>query len=426
MTAAPPRIAIVSYNWPPRNASGTHRPYSWARNWAARGAKVTVLTAKKYDFDEPLDLELAGIPGVEVIETPFLDPARSKLASLLKAAGRQWIRRAKLITKRLRGRSIDLRERWCIAARSVAGEVANRSDLVISTFGPTATHLIASDMKRANPQLRWIADYRDPWSSNIHSEMLESERALEQKRELETIASADLLTTVSAELAQSLSEFSGKRAEVVENGFDISEEVVVANLANRLDKPRRPFRIVHTGMIYSDLRDPEPLLRALAAMRGAGEIGPGDVAVEFYGNLLAPLAPLTANPVYRDFIRIQGHVPRAKALEEQRTANLLLLLETPKTSGTVPAKVYEYLTSGTPVISVGSRKDSAVGKLLQATGGGICLERDVDAIRAVLGGLLRGEAPAWFHPDVEQILIYSRQRRADRMFELIEETLFGA
>ena len=56
------RIVIVTYNWPPRNAIGTHRPYSWARYWSEAGAKITVLTAAKHAFDAPLDLYLPNIP----------------------------------------------------------------------------------------------------------------------------------------------------------------------------------------------------------------------------------------------------------------------------------------------------------------------------------------------------------------------------
>ena len=41
------RITIVTYDWPPRNSIGTHRPYSWARYWCENGQDVTVLTAKK-------------------------------------------------------------------------------------------------------------------------------------------------------------------------------------------------------------------------------------------------------------------------------------------------------------------------------------------------------------------------------------------
>ena len=233
-----PRIVIVTYNWPPRNASGTHRPYSWARYWSNKGAAVTVLTAEKYDFDAPLDLHLEPLPGVEVIQVPWLRSTEEKLATLAKLAGRKWIRRARKVAFRLGKKSVDVRERWAAVARERAFELALDSDVVVSTFGPTATHLIASEMKAANPEICWIADYRDPWSSNIHNDSFERERDSERQRELATIESADLLTTVSSELADSLAQLSGKTVRVVENGFELGETAVRSNVAE--PTPRQP------------------------------------------------------------------------------------------------------------------------------------------------------------------------------------------
>ena len=71
-------ILIVTYNWPPRNAIGAHRPYSWAKYWSALGANVTVLTAKKYSFDAPLDLDLPVINGVHVVNVPYLYGKKEK------------------------------------------------------------------------------------------------------------------------------------------------------------------------------------------------------------------------------------------------------------------------------------------------------------------------------------------------------------
>ena len=66
-----PRIVIVTYDWPPRNAISIHRPYAWARYWSEAGAQVTVLTAIKQPFDEPLDLHMPQLQEVEVIEVPY-------------------------------------------------------------------------------------------------------------------------------------------------------------------------------------------------------------------------------------------------------------------------------------------------------------------------------------------------------------------
>ena len=46
------RILIVSYNWPPRNAIGTLRPYSWAENWAKKGAQLWNTPPQRVLFTE--------------------------------------------------------------------------------------------------------------------------------------------------------------------------------------------------------------------------------------------------------------------------------------------------------------------------------------------------------------------------------------
>ena len=47
-------VVIITYDWPPRNAVSVHRPYSWAKYLAELGVDVTILTAAKRSFDEPL------------------------------------------------------------------------------------------------------------------------------------------------------------------------------------------------------------------------------------------------------------------------------------------------------------------------------------------------------------------------------------
>ena len=63
-------VVIITYDWPPRNAVSVHRPYSWAKYLAERGVDVTILTAAKRSFDEPLDLQLSTLP-VTVLEISY-------------------------------------------------------------------------------------------------------------------------------------------------------------------------------------------------------------------------------------------------------------------------------------------------------------------------------------------------------------------
>ncbi len=65
------KILVITYDWPPRNSIGTHRPYSWAKYWSKLGAEVTVLTSQKKSFDAPLDLTLNELPKVNIIQVDY-------------------------------------------------------------------------------------------------------------------------------------------------------------------------------------------------------------------------------------------------------------------------------------------------------------------------------------------------------------------
>ena len=64
------KIVIISYSCTPRNAISVHRP-SWARYWSENGHEVTVLTAKKQSYDQPLDLDFPILDKVKVIELSY-------------------------------------------------------------------------------------------------------------------------------------------------------------------------------------------------------------------------------------------------------------------------------------------------------------------------------------------------------------------
>jgi len=70
-------VLIITYDWPPRNSIAVYRPYAWAKYWAAQNVSVTVLTAKKCIYDEPLDLNIPTIEGVDVCEVEYRADPRS-------------------------------------------------------------------------------------------------------------------------------------------------------------------------------------------------------------------------------------------------------------------------------------------------------------------------------------------------------------
>lgn len=425
------RILLVTYNWPPRNAIGTQRPLSWARFWHDQGVYVEVLTSRKCAFDAPLDLVVEPLPGLVVNEIEFSLGAGSsqlRLGDFCFAGLKSIAKKAKGIASNVLGRGIDPRDGWFLAARSTVLEMADRFDVVVSTFGPRACHMIAALMKQKNPRLVWVADYRDLWSQNHLLGLGVRAKRHEAKLERDTVGRyADALTTVSPELAGQLSEAWGKPVRVIFNGFDADEQELRHCLrAVGMRRPRgRPIRIVYTGSIYPGRRDPSPLFRSLARLLRSGWLSSADIRVEFYGPDQAGLLSLASTAGVFDVVHACGQVDRDHALRVQREADLLLLLESGEedAKGVLTGKLFEYMSAGVPIISLGSRQGSAIARVLDETGAGFCLGEDENAIGAFLERIV-SEALV-YKPAVEKILYYSRRTQAQLMLDAVRDVHQG-
>lgn len=418
------RITIITFAWPPRNSIGAHRPVSWARYWSEAGAEVRVLTAKKYGYDEPLDLEVPDLPGVDIIEVDYATTFTSIIGPILQSFLGRFLR--KIYSRLRRSTSIirNPRENWLSAALKLADQIALSSDVLVSTFDPRAVHEIGSAMKTANPNLIWVADYRDLWSLN-HATSLNPEQLIrEQTTEIRTVGeNADLVCSVSEELSRKQGEFVNKPWLCVTNGFDVDWESIRENLSSCAKSPAVPLNIVYTGKLYKGLRDPSPLLRVIAQMEQNAYISKGDIQVQIYGGQIDGMSEILGSGQYDHFVKLNGHVTRDTALQAQRDADILLLLESPipEARGVLTGKIFEYMSSGVPILSLGSRKDSAIGRILSSTSTGLCTEDDPLIIRQALHDTLEGRELEWFEPKLEVIQSYSRKAQAEKLLKRIDE-----
>lgn len=418
-----PSIIIVSYNWPPRNAIGTHRPYAWARYWSEAGARVTVLTARKQPFDAPLDLTLPPLSGVDVIEVPYGGAGRLAGRLLKSEKLTRWAKQGKRLLMR-RALLVDPRAGWRNAAQTEGRRLAKEADIVVSTFGPPSAHLIANDMKRANPALRWVADYRDLWSQRHTADIPDRARAAMRAMECDTVGQrADLMTAVSDDMVRQLHALTDKPVIQVPNGFDLDEQAVKQRLETPLVPLGDRLHIVYTGTLYEGHQDPTPLLDALVTLCRSGGMPSKEITVDFYGARVDVAKKLAEIPKYRPFIRIMGHVSRQEALAAQRAADLLLLLESPapEAKGVLTGKLFEYIAAGRPILCVGSRPEYEIGKVLSTTRTGVAFGPDeYGNLELFLKDTFHGDGLfARYEPNIEEVMRYSRKRLAEDMLSVI-------
>jgi glycosyltransferase involved in cell wall biosynthesis len=271
------------------------------------------------------------------------------------------------------------------------GRNAGTWDLVVSSAGPYATHLVGAHLKRSGLARFWVADYRDLWTDNDASTGLFPFTLIEKGLERRAMKHADLLVTVSSPLAETLGrKYGDERVEVIENGFDALD---LAALDARPVFPRDDkVRIVHTGSIYKGKRDPAPLFAAISQLAHDRHTSHllDRLEVIFCGAMTGHLTESIKRHAVGPWVRLLGVVPRPDALRMQRDAHALLFLEWGQgdVDGMLSGKLFEYLSSGTSIWGVGVTEKTETGKLLREAEAGTLFGTDVEHLAQELRNLL--------------------------------------
>jgi glycosyltransferase involved in cell wall biosynthesis len=419
------RILIVAHAFPPMNAIGSHRPYSWARFWRDEGHEIHVLTPSKHDLDGMMDME-RDLRGICVHEVSYL-PMRASHAGILRAGthsavGRwEWL---KTITRRARFSLAMFGDPRLLAYRPMVRkgmEILRGADFdfIIATSPPEVCFFVARTLSRRTG-VPWVADFRDAWFHNLRLYHTRLSSSLAGPVNQWLVDNASALVTVSRGLQERLSSYLGREVFLSYNGFFAAER----NSA----PPTRPWNdnklhIAYTGRVHPGKQDPAPLFRALASLgRLRGHLA-HCLSVDFYGFDRLLLRPLIERHGVEDCVTLCGFVPYQDSINVQRAADVLLFLDWTdgRGDGMLTGKLLEYLGSGRPILALGVRKDSEAARLIAETGCGATLT-DEEEIVGYLQHLLVSGRPAAVGSAACDAL--SRERQASVLLDKLRGCLF--
>jgi len=400
---------FVAFHYPPESSSsGVLRTLKHTRYLGRFGWRVTVLTLDRKAYqvtDSKLEEQIP--PDVRVVRTPFIDVKKhlsihGSYPSFLAIPDRWsgwWP--------------------WAVAAgrRVLRGDPV---DVVYSTSPHATAHLIALSLA-GRAKLRWVADFRDPW----YEEPPEPETtwlAQIAARRLERLVAgrADLIVASTTRLRNTLAaRYSGKPTEkfiAISNGYDEADftSVLVPSAP-----PPDEFLIVHAGSLSASFRDPRPLFEGVRRASRSGLVDPSRIRFRFLGG-----GPFGESLEMREAVKAAGlssrveFIPRVSyetSLAELSRASMLLLLQASSdTVDLVPAKLFEYLRVGRPVLALAP--SGATAEVLSETGGGWVVDpANIDGLsNAIVTGYQR-----WIGGDLARITAipsaleqFSRERLA--------------
>jgi len=375
VTERPRRLLLVANPFPPMASGGTVRLLRFCRHLPDYGWQVTVLTAKSRGPEPVPD-------GLRVVRAAALtpDPAYALGRRLLRS-GRGGVARSRGVAPGLGfpappGAALSLGpltsrqtriNDWLFVPDKYAAWVpaavragrrtlaAAPFDAIMSSHPRASAHLVAAALA-ARSGLPWLADYRDPWTTNqLPRYATETHRRIHERLEARALHHAAAVTAVNEPILDNLLRafpFLPAHHEVITNGFDAGAPADDVDLGPG-------FWLVHTGRLYLRMNEVRRFLEALAGT-------PDDVRVLFLGIEGDAVMAEARRAGVQHRVVVRPFAPHAQALGCQRAAHGLLLFTMAKQES-LTGKIFEYLASEKPVFAV-TPEGSTAQELLERAG----------------------------------------------------------
>ena len=241
----------------------------------------------------------------------------------------------------------------------------NNIDTIVTSGPPHSLHLIGLQLKQ-DLNIKWLADFRDPWTTiGYHKSLKLSSYAEKKHKQLEhqVLNTADTIIVTSKSTKSEFQAITSKPIEVITNGYDVEK---VAKYS--LDKK---FSLAHIGSFLSE-RNPRILWETLQELINENETFKDDFQLKLIGAISQEVLDTLSEFHLQEYVQNLGYVSHQEALEHQRKSQVLLLIEinSEETKSIIPGKLFEYIASERPIIAIGP-KDSDFAEIITTTNTGV-------------------------------------------------------
>jgi len=407
------RVLMVAYHFPPlAGTSGVQRTLRFVQHLPRLGWQPIVVTATAHSYDRvnaDLDRE---IPPETIVRRAFaLDTARH-----LALGGRYFGFMARP----------DRWVSWKFDAMRQAMHAVRRlkADALWSTYPIATAHVIGAALHRRTG-LPWVADFRDPMAQDGYPADPATYRQFVaiEKAATDHAARCIFTTPGAARTYRERYPAAAARISVIENGYDEESFVAAeAGLHRTEDRSERPTTLLHSGIVYPGERDPAPLFEALGRLARRGVIQAGRLAIRFRAAVHDDLLrDLTREHRLEPFIDICAPVDYIEALREMMKVDGLLAMQGAGCNDQIPAKVYEYLRAGRPVLGLTDPTGDTAALLRRAGLDAIARLDSADEIEALLPRFIEEvRAGSARKPDPTAVVQASRRSRAEALARVLD------
>lgn len=422
------KALVITYYWPPAGGPGVQRWLKFVKYLPDYNIQPIVYCPKNPSYpivDESLTKELS--KDIVVLKQPIKEPY--KLAGLLSKKAASTIssgvipkEKKQSIIERVmlfvRGNFFipDSRKNWVRPSVDFLTDYIQKENIetIITTGPPHSLHLIGLQLKQ-KLDVKWIADFRDPWTTIGYHKKLKLTKASQLKHqdlELKILNSADQLIVTSENTKREFEFKTNQPITVITNGYDTTIS----------EKPKKDskFTIAHIGSLLSE-RNPKHLWEALSELINENEAFKADFELKLIGVVSDDVLQEIYSHNLKDYTNVVGYVSHDDAIKAQMQSQVLLLIEidSEDTKAIIPGKLFEYMISNTPILAIGP-KDSDVERIIKSTNTGTYFFYEAN-------NTLKSQILAYFNAYKENTLVtqpiglkpYSRKELTKTLSELI-------
>jgi glycosyltransferase involved in cell wall biosynthesis len=410
------KVLIITYYWPPAGGSGVQRWLKFTKYLPKYSWQPIIYTPENPYFEVKDQALLNDIPAeAKIWKSPIWEPYALKDKLFGKGSESQ---SAGVITNKkslknkvlnwVRGNVFipDPKIYWVKPSVKVLLKKILEEDIhhIITTGPPHSMHLIGLGLKKAMPNLKWIADFRDPWSElDLLNEFQLNNSSMKKQKDLEreVLQTADVTLTVSETWVKDLKRLGGNRVELITNGYDADDFELKP-------KTNDKFIIGHYGLL-NHLRNPKYLWKSLNSLCEENTEFNGRLEIHLSGNIDAEvITEIESYSCLKGKVKQLGYLSHAQVLEQYNQADVLLLLLFNSKSGigNYPGKIFEYFAARKPILAFGPIRSDAE-RLIEKTNTGMYFSYEKEDIEYNILQLFTKTSIYSQYPDLEG---YSREK----------------
>ena len=372
------KALIITYYWPPAGGPGVQRWLKFVKYLPEFNVEPIVYIPENPNYPVIDKSFLSEIPkDLTILKLPISEPykfarlfSRKKSNTMSKGIisekkNQNFIEKLMLF---IRGNLFvpDARVGWVKPSVTFLSEYIKNENIktIITTGPPHSLHLIGLQLKE-QIGVRWIADFRDPWTGIGYHKQLKLTKASQLKHktlEKKVLDTADQIIVTSFKTKVDFKKMTHQPIEVITNGYDYQVQRGV-----ELDSK---FTVSHIGSLLSK-RNPEVLWHVLSDLVKENHEFSNDFQLNLVGLVSDDVMQSIKHYQLSHHINAVGYIPHEEAVLFQKKSQILLLIEidSEDTQCIIPGKLFEYMVSNRPIIALGP-KSSDVETIIKETNTG--------------------------------------------------------